>query len=313
MPAISASAPGKIILTGEHAVVYGQPAIAIPVNQVSAKAIISADILGPQGRIHVFAPAIELDEDMDDLSEDNPIAKAVNLTLDALNIEHAPALKLKISSRIPVASGLGSGAAVSVAIIRALSTFLGHPLANEKISRLAFEVEKLHHGTPSGIDNTVVTFEKPVYFVKDQTVQTFEVGRAFQLVIADTGTSTPTRLVVEDVGAAWKKEAARYEKLFEAIGDVSEQAFQAIRDGETEMLGKLMDSNHSLLQDLGVSSGELDTMVEAARAAGAMGAKLSGGGRGGNMVALADEGSSEAVAKALAEAGAVNTIEATVQ
>ena len=313
MPATSASAPGKIILTGEHAVVYGFPAIAIPISQVSAKAIVSPDILGPQGRIHIVAKAIELDTDVDKLTDDDPIAKAIRLTLRTLKIEHAPALKLKISSNIPVASGLGSGAAVSVAIIRGLSSFLGHPLENEEISRLVFEVEKLHHGTPSGIDNTVVTFGKAVYFVKDEEAKTFDVGKAFHLVIGDTGKSTPTRLVVEDVRAAWKKEPTRYETLFEAMGDVSQRAFQAIRDGDIELLGQLMDSNHSLLQDLGVSSGELDTMVEAAKAAGAMGAKLSGGGRGGNMIALVDEASSGVVAKALADAGAVNTIETRVQ
>lgn len=278
MPAISASAPAKVILFGEHAVVYGKPAIAAPVHQVSAKAIISPDVRGAQGRIQIVAPAIGLDQILDSLPQNDPIATAIRLTLKSLKIEKAPALKIRINSSIPVASGLGSGTAVSVAIIRALSAFLGYPLPNEEISRLAFEVEKLHHGTPSGIDNTVVTFEKPVYFVRDQTVNTFEVGKAIHLVIGDTGKSSATRSVVEDVRGAWKEEPERYESIFDVIGQISLKAFQAMQAGEIELIGQLMDDNHRYLQDLDVSSKELDTMVEAARAAGAKGAKLSGGG-----------------------------------
>jgi mevalonate kinase len=313
MPAISATAPGKVILFGEHAVVYGQPAIAVPLSEVSAKAIINADILGPPGRIHIKAAAIGMDEKLNSLDDDDPIGKAIRLTIQTLKIDRVPAFKLKISSSIPVAAGLGSGAAVSVAIIRALSSFLGNPLADKEVSELAFEVEKLHHGRPSGIDNTVVAFEKPVYFRKGKPVQSFEVGKAFHLVIADTGVSSPTGLVVADVKSSWEKETKRYEEIFEAIGGISKQAFRAIEDGKIEKLGELMGENHRFLQVLGVSSRALDTMVEAAMAAGALGAKLSGGGRGGNMIALVGEESSGAVAEALMDAGATNTIETRVE
>jgi mevalonate kinase len=313
MPAISDTAPGKAILFGEHAVVYGQPAIAVPVSEVSAKAIINADILGPPGRVHIESAAIGMDADLDALKDGDPIAKAIQLTIQTLKIERVPAFKLKISSSIPVASGLGSGAAVSVAVIGALSSFLGQPLADEEISELAFEIEKLHHGSPSGIDNSVVAFEQPVYFQKGKPMQSFKVGKAFQLVIGDTGISSPTGNVVADVRKAWEREPAKYEEIFRAIGGISEKAFEAIKDGKVETLGELMGENHRYLQVLGVSSMQLDTMVEAAMAAGAMGAKLSGGGRGGSMIAVVSEESSRAVAKALMDAGATNTIETRVE
>ncbi len=85
---------------------------------------------------------------------------------------HTPSFTIQLDSTIPIAAGMGSGAAVTVAIIRALSAFLGKPLPNERISEMAYEIEKIHHGTPSGIDNTVVTFQKPVYFQRGEPLQT---------------------------------------------------------------------------------------------------------------------------------------------
>src|SRR5690606_39028211 len=108
-------------------------------------------------------------------------------------------IQINISSTIPVASGLGSGAAVSVALLRALSSFFSLQLTEHQINEMVFESEKLHHGTPSGIDNTVITFNKPVYFVKDQPIETFTVGKPFTIIIADTGIPAPTKESVGDV------------------------------------------------------------------------------------------------------------------
>jgi len=312
MPAISASAPGKIILFGEHAVVYGRPAIAVPVSQLRAKAIITPRPGAPSGEVAIQADQVKLESTLEALPEDDPIAKAVRLTLSALGIERAPAFKLKVTSTIPVAAGLGSGAAVSVAIMRAVSGFLGHPLADEQVSALAFEVEKLHHGTPSGIDNSVVTYEQPVYFVKDQGIQSFAVPEPFTIVIADTGVPTPTAVTVGAVRQAWQADPQSYEALFDAVGAIAEQARQLIESGHPEQLGTLMDENQSLLMKMGISSPELDRLVEHARAAGARGAKLSGGGRGGNVIALVDEGNAPTVAEALSAAGAKSTFTTTI-
>ena len=308
MPAFSAYAPGKIILLGEHAVVYGRPAIAVPVNQVRVRVMLEADPRATAGQIRIQAAEINLDSLAEELPSGHPILAAVKLVFSELNIQRMPACSIKISSTIPVAAGLGSGTAVSVAMIRALAGFLGHPLADERVCSLAFEVEKIHHGTPSGIDNTVVTYGKPVYFRRGDPLQILRVAKPFTIVIADTGVFSPTAQSVGDVRHAWQQERAVYEMLFDKISSLVEQGRQQIETGVSNDLGSGMDENHALLQELGVSSAELDRLVTAARNAGAWGAKLSGGGRGGNMIALVDPQQASKVAGALKQAGSKNTI-----
>ena len=138
----------------------------------------------------------------------------------------------------------------------------------QSLSALVYEVERLHHGTPSGIDNTVVVYGQPVYFVRGQAPQTFTIGRPFTLAIADTGIHSPTKIAVGDVRRAWEREATRFELLFDRIAAVVEAARSAIAAGEPERLGPLMDENQALLQEIGVSSPELDALVAAARSAG---------------------------------------------
>ena len=308
MSAFSSSAPGKIILFGEHAVVYGQPAIAVPVSQVRATVTVTPNPAGEPGDVRILAPAVGLDSPWARLAPENPVGAALRGVASALGVDAFPACTFQIVSTIPVASGLGSGAAVSVAVIRAAAEFLGHPLPDEQVSALAFEIEKIHHGTPSGIDNTVVAYAQPVCFVRGQPVELFTVARPFTLVIGDTGVAALTKESVGDVRKGWQADALRYERLFTAIRGVAQAARAAIEAGTPVKLGSLMDENHALLQKLEVSSPALDRLVGAAKAAGALGAKLSGGGRGGNMIALVEPGDSETVAAALLEAGAVNTI-----
>jgi len=313
MPILSASAPGKIILFGEHAVVYGQPAIAAPVTRVRAKAFVSADPLAEPGSVRLRAPDIGLDAMLSDLAADHPLGKAVRSVFDALGISHPPAFQLRISSTIPLASGMGSGAAVSVALIKAVAGFLGHPFDKEEISALAFEIEKIHHGTPSGIDNTVIAFEKPVFFIKGELVELLAVPEPFTIVIADTGVSSPTAAAVGDVRRAYQQAPMRYGQLFEQVGQIARQARDLIETGAVIQLGALMDENHALLQEIDVSSAELDALVCAARQAGAWGAKLSGGGRGGNMIALAAPGKTQAISQALMACGAKRTLTTRVR
>jgi mevalonate kinase len=316
----TASAPGKIILFGEHAVVYGRPALAAPVTQVHADVYIRPS---PDDRIRIYAPDIDLDSILYPFSSDNPLGLTVHRLLIKLNIFQPPPFTVQILSSIPVASGLGSGAAVSVALIRALSSFLGHPLPDEEVNAFAYEIEKLHHGTPSGIDNTVITYAKPVYFVRrlplaqnwergpggeGNLIETFKVGAPFTIVIGDTGVSAPTKESVGDVRKLWEADQAKWEKVFDQIGQISKSAREQIESGDIASLGALMDKNHALLQTLTVSSPELDLLVEAARRSGASGAKMSGGGRGGNMIALVKPDLAEAVTRSLKEAGARRVI-----
>jgi mevalonate kinase len=306
----SASVPGKIILFGEHAVVYGRPALAVPVTQVQATATISAH----SGlETWIDAPDIGLSSDLSRLPLDHPLAAAIHNTFSTLGISSHSPFTIHVTSTIPVASGLGSGAAVSVAIIRALSEFFHSLLTNEQVSSIAYEVERLHHGTPSGIDNTVITYAKPVYFIKGQPIETFHVGAPFTIVIADTGISAPTKESVGDVRKLWETDKGKWKKVFDEIGKVVNLAKEKIENGEWEELGPLMDTNQALLQTLTVSSVELDRLVEAGRRSGALGAKMSGGGRGGNMIALVRPEQAEDIAQALRSAGARRTIVTTIR
>jgi mevalonate kinase len=301
----TSSAPGKIILFGEHAVVYGRPALAIPVTQVHADVeVLDSERAG----VWIIAPAVDLHTELNTLSPDHPIASVINNLFFLSHVSPFPNLEIRIASTIPVASGLGSGAAVTVALTRALAAHLKYSMTDEEVNAFAYEIEKLHHGTPSGIDNTVVTYAKPVYFVKDQPIETLKVGAPFTIVIADTGISAPTKESVGDVRKLWEADQKHWERVFDEIADISFAARRVIEEGWVKMLGVLMDENHAWLQQMTVSSPELDHLVVAARKAGALGAKMSGGGRGGNMIALVHPEIAENVSLALKEAGAQNTI-----
>jgi mevalonate kinase len=308
MPAISASAPGKAILFGEHAVVYGRPAIAIPIMEVRVKVIITANPLVLPGSVRIQAPDVGIDTMLADLPTDHPLAAAVEQVRSTLDITHIPSCKIRITSTIPVASGLGSSAAVSVAVIRALSNFLGISLMNDQISTMAFEVEKLHHGTPSGIDNTVIVYGMPVYFIKGNPPERFSIGTPLTFIVGDSGIASPTARAVADVRTAWQNEPKRFEEMFDTIGDIVLKARIALESGNLEAIGMLMTENHNILTQMGVSSPELDHLTTAAREAGAMGAKLCGGGRGGNIIALGTHENAPSIAKGLESAGAVHTI-----
>ena len=321
MSATQASAPGKIILFGEHAVVYGQPALAVPVTQVQATATLTPLSPSPTGRegrsegIWIDARDVGRRYRLEDAPPDDPLAAAIRLAFANLQLPISnQVLQITLTSSIPVASGLGSGAAVCTALVRALANYLNHPMTNAEVSSIVFETEKLLHGTPSGIDNTVIAYGQPVYFVKGQSPIPFNVAHPFQLLIADTGLPSPTKITVGDVRAAREKEPERYEQMFRAMGDIAREARTLIEIGQTpgarfaETLGALMNRNHALLQQLGVSCPELDVLAECARAAGAAGAKLSGGGRGGNMLALVTPETESAVRAALEVAGAKRVI-----
>ena len=292
--------------------VYGQPAVAAPVSQVRARAVVTANPRGFPGSVRIQAPEVGLDAELNSLPAAHPLGLAVRSVLRLLNVAAPPACTLKVSSTIPVAAGLGSGAAVSVAVVRAFSAYLGQALSDEQVCELAYEVEKVYHGTPSGIDNTVIAFAQPVYFIKGQPLAKLAVPVPFTIVIADTGIASSTAVTVGAVRQAWKAKKSLFESYFESVGSLAASARQMIERGMVETLGPLMSANHGILRKMGVSSPELDDLVAAAVQAGALGAKLSGGGRGGNMIALVTASRAERVAQALRASGAVRTLITTV-
>ncbi|MBC7262282.1 MAG: mevalonate kinase [Chloroflexi bacterium] len=306
----TACAPGKVILFGEHAVVYGRPAIAVPVAQVRACATVEEAGEGTGLLIHAADLQLwhRFGTPIPAAHPAYPLEATVRHTLQQLRLEQLPNLVLTISSTVPIARGMGSGAAVATAIVRALAQHLGKPLSPQEVSDLVYQTEIIHHGTPSGIDNTVIAFEQPVYFVKGKPIEILSVKRPFWLVIGDTGIRGPTREIVADVRRAWQAQPAHYEALFDRIGAIAMEARQAIESGRIKALGKLMDENQELLQAIGVSSPELEKLIHAARAAGALGAKLCGAGRGGNMIALVRREHAQRIARAIRDAGASNVV-----
>jgi mevalonate kinase len=317
--AAEASAPGKIILCGEHAVVYGRPAIALPLADLRAQAAIFDNRAG--SGITIDAPQVGERWSVAAAPE-NPLSELVVSALARLAIDTMPDLTIRLTSSIPIASGMGSGAAIATALVRALSAQLGRTLPAETVSELVYASERRFHGTPSGIDNTVIAHEQPIWFQR-LNVETIEpsndqmarisIARPFTLLIGDTGTRSPTRLPVGEVRKRWQADPRHYEALFDAIAAQALRARAALAQGDLHALGASLDENQALLVKLGVSSAELDRLVAAARAAGASGAKLSGAGWGGVMIALVDEQAAGATSAALLEAGAARVLQTTVE
>ena len=309
---IRASAPAKIILFGEHAVVYGFPAIAVPLPDLRAEACIAQ---APAGSgLSVVASDLDQTLPVDVSSEivDNALTLTARLVLRKLGVA-PPDMEVIVSSHIPLASGLGSGAAVSAALARALAAGVGAEFDAATLSDLVYEVERMHHGTPSGIDNTVVVYEQPVYFVRGQPIERLTIGQPFQVVVGDTGQASLTKVAVGAVRTLYETDPAAIQPVLAEIGALVDSARACIERGGVESLGPLMNRNHDLLRTLTVSSPELETLVAAARDAGALGAKLSGGGRGGNMIALVTPETSASVEQALRRAGAAHVVSTTIR
>jgi mevalonate kinase len=259
---------------------------------------------GDVGTIKIEAPDIQLDCMLTELDLSHPLTRIISLTLNEIQALDFPSILVRINSNIPISAGLGSGAAVSIAIAQALSAHLQKPLPQERQSALAFEVEKIHHGSPSGIDNTVIAYSQPVYFTQSEGPLIFPVGAPFTLLIGDTGVASPTSIAVGQVRDAWRRQPARFEELFDEIGQIVIEARAHITKGDVDKLGPLMTHNQECLESLGVSSPALKVLIEAAEHAGALGAKLSGAGLGGNMIALVTLNDAERVESALREVGA---------
>ncbi|MBI5240730.1 MAG: mevalonate kinase [Elusimicrobia bacterium] len=305
----SAEASSKLILLGEHAVVYGQTALAVPLKDPRARATVAQDSRSRSVAVELKDLGVRWDGASPAPPEAEPFARAIRAAVKRSAAVPAQGWKLSVRSSIPAGCGLGSGTAVAAAAFRAIFSYFSVPHTPQVISELVYEIEKLHHGTPSGIDNTVIALGRPILFKRGEPARFLKAPRSRGfLVVGHTGRRHRTSEIVAEVARARGKDPARYDALFRDIGVLSGPGAEAFQAGRWQELGRLMDRNQELLDDLGVSSRELDVLVDAARSAGALGAKLSGAGRGGCMAALCgDAAGAERAEKALKAAGAAAT------
>ena len=313
MPAISSSACGKFILTGEHAVVYGEPAIALPLTSRRIHLRVEASIMGQAGEISVAFPALGLDSKLDHLPDKHPIYRAIIETLNRLGINQRPSCKLHYNTQLPIGAGLGSSAAMAVATIRGLSSFLGHPLDDSAINQLAYECEKTVHDNPSGIDNTVITYERPVFFQKGKEIAFLQPKKAFHFILADSGVQKSTHESVAQLAAFREAKPAFVLPRITEIGELSQMAQNALLSGDEAELALAINRNQVLLSELELSCPELDRLISLAQDSGALAAKLTGGGKGGYLIALVEAEKANLVWEKMTEQGAINAFQTVVE
>lgn len=293
---------------GEHSVVYGHPAIAVPLNAIKLEVKLIARPDFPQGKIIIQNHNSGKTEDLADMDENHILKASLRIITESFDLDHLPAAEMHISSKIPIASGLGSSAALAVSIVRGFSQFLGFKLGKQRINELAFEIEKIQHGTPSGIDNSVITYNQPVYYIKKQPIEFLNFKKPIHLILADTGLRSLTKEVVAEVRNNLNQKPDQVSPLLDRMGEIAQNAKVELVNGDLRSTGNLMTENHELLKKLGVSCPELNKLVETAIAEGALGAKLCGSGKGGNMVALVEASYSNRIKESLAANGAVSVL-----
>ncbi|HID38316.1 MAG TPA: hydroxymethylglutaryl-CoA reductase, degradative [Calditrichaeota bacterium] len=291
---------GKVILLGEHAVVYGSHAIAAPIPLAMQAKVSEAEKEG----VHLLIPRWGVEEQIKrGVEHKYSIFKSLELILDTLKL-HKQKIKIEVFPYVPRAMGLGGSASLAVAIIRALSTYYKLNLRDDEVSRLAFESEKIVHGTPSGIDNTLATYGRFLLYKKGEPpfMESLTVEQPIRIVIGLTWVESLTAKMVSRVRHAWERNKKLYNHIFKEIDLLVKDAAKAIENYDLEQLGELMNINQGLLNALQVSGREIEELVDIARTNGALGAKLTGGGGGGAIIALCPD-NAEKVATAIKSAG----------
>lgn len=310
MMGVVASAPAKIILFGEHFVVHGEPAIVLAIDRRAyAKVERRSD-----KSLHLRSTDLNLEASIKngnftvtqgDLKEAKmkfePVLMAVRKVLERHGTNTG--LDVEITSTVPVAAGLGSSAAVVAAVTHAAGTLLEVKMTKEDIFKIAYEAEKIVHGTPSGVDPAISTFGGTLLFQMDTGFKPLEAKTDVPLVIGDTGVQRSTRIQVEKVNDKRKKYPQVVKPMMQAAREIVLRAMDAFKENDLETLGELMNLNHSLLYGLGVSDESLEWLINAARKAGALGAKLTGAGGGGCMIALTENDKLEQIMEAIQRAG----------
>lgn len=275
---------GKVILFGEHFVVHGVPGIVSAIDSTT-----DAEVKKTGKGINVkderkTAKGYGEEKRLQQL-------ESIERMLKAMGIDPKISLDIWIGGTLPGFSGLGASAASSVAIARAIAQELNMKISDEKINQVAYEAEKAYAGNPSGIDNTAATYGGLMWFKKNITVgpdlvERLSIKEPVEIIIGSTGKVANTKAMVEGVAERKKKNPQKYNPIFKRAEELSFEGRKALEVYDLKKVGDLMNENHRLLQEIEVSSKELDLLVDVARKQGAFGAKLTGGGGGGCMTAL---------------------------
>jgi mevalonate kinase len=293
---------GKVILFGEHFVVYGLPAIASAIGDRTIAKIEKAKRFELVDR----RPATDGYKD----EKKGEMERAMKLILDFMKIdaEKTP-VKITLSGNLFCASGIGASAAMATSIARAFSEYFDLDLDDEQINRVSYEGEKGSAGTPSGIDNTCATFGGLLWFEKnlqggENKIELIKTREPVDIVLGNTGISQETKLVVEDVRKAKEADPNKYEKIFSAYMKIVKEARKVLESGDVKRLGRLMDDNHRLLKEMNLSCNEAEEVIRIAKGNGAAGAKITGTGRGGYVIILTPgKATQDKVAKAIEAKG----------
>ena len=290
---------GKVVLLGEHSVVYGRHAIAAPIP-ITVRALIEDREEGIVLMIPRWGVEYEL---AGNVTEQRSFERPAGVILDKLGLSNR-GMCIEVFPDVPRSMGLGGSAAIAVAIVRALDRHYRIGLSDEDVNRLAYESEKIAHGSPSGLDNTLACYAKPLVFRPGDPplVEPLNIRKPIPAVIGITGREGLTAKTVGRVREAWRQDKKLYERIFDEIDTLVLSAVKAIQDEDIKALGELMNVNHGMLNALQVSTPELEQLVEIARKNGALGAKLTGGGGGGSIIAVCD-GATEPVISAIKDAG----------
>lgn len=274
----------KIILMGEHSVVYGYPAIAIPLKNIQMECIVE------RSRVPFFH------------NEKDTLSTAVHTALKYLSRKNEN-IKYKIISDIPPKRGMGSSAAVSIAAIRGVLDYFNRKVDNVILEKLVNEAEIIAHNTPSGLDAKTCLSDSAIKFIKNKGFKNIDMNLGAYLLIADTGIHGHTRDAIMNIKNMGNKALPMLEKL----GKLTEETEKFIEKKDVVNIGKNMIFAHEELKMLGVSIEKSDILVKTAIDEGAYGAKMSGGGLGGCIIALMESREkAEMTAKKLMEKGAVN-------
>jgi len=295
---------GKIILLGEHAVVYGSHAIAAPVPLAVRATVQNTS----SGSVDMLIPrwGVEYRLHRDPAHRDS-FQRSLGIIFDTLGLTEG-SIRIEAFPNVPRAMGLGGSAAMAVAVIRALDQHFRLGLSDAQVNALAYRCEEVAHGAPSGVDNTVATYGKLVLYKRGQereeapTIRELVVPKPIPLVIGISGKESLTARTVGNVRSAWQRNPALYEGIFQQIDQLTLQGVQAMQQHDLERLGDLMNICHGLLNALRVSSRELEELVQIAREHDALGAKLTGGGGGGSIIALCPQNRDKVIA-AMRDAG----------